>query len=480
MPQLKPHQEKCRDFILTHPRCGIFLDIGYGKTLTTLDAIDKIKPQNVLIIAPKAIARTTWHAEVKKWGYDFRCASMIEGVKQDKKGKKKKYILPLKELEPLYEYAAKRTQTKTTLYITTIDRVYHVAEWCMNNNCMPFDMIVCDEFQTFGNGQSKRTKSLIKMAFDVPRFIGLTGTPMPNSIEQLWSEIKILDGGARLGRYITQFRNEYEYSNMVINGHNVGWKPKSGAEKRIFDKIKDITISVKTDLKLPACQIHDTPILMGDDAKEIYDNFVKNATLDLTAIDPSLPLRHIETEVTPENAAVLTGKLLQLASGTIYDENHNYIELHRAKIQMTQYIIDNTPSPIIIAYNYVADEDRLLKLLQVKPGEKIVKFDGSQEMQEAWNAGQYKVMLLQPASACYGINLQQGGHTLIWFSLPWNLQFYLQTNGRIYRQGQTDAVLIHRLIASDTIEERVAKALSSKNLNNEALLDAVKREFGRN
>ena len=147
---------------------------------------------------------------------------------------------------------------------------------------------------------------------------------------------------------------------------------------------------------------------------------------------------------------------------------------------MTQYIIDNTPSPIIIAYNYVADEDRLLKLLQVKPGEKIVKFDGSQEMQEAWNAGQYKVMLLQPASACYGINLQQGGHTLIWFSLPWNLQFYLQTNGRIYRQGQTDAVLIHRLIASDTIEERVAKALSSKNLNNEALLDAVKREFGRN
>ena len=480
MANLLPHQEKCRNFIITHPKCGVFLDIGYGKTLTTLDAIDKLKARNVLVIAPKAIARTTWHAEVKKWGYNFRCFSMIEGVKTNKRtGAKQKYILKLDELYDLYDVIVKLHETNgpTNLFITTIDRVYHVAEWCENIGKAPFDMIVCDEFQTFGNGRSKRTKSLLKLADSVPRFIGLTGTPMPNSIEQLWSEIRILDGGTRLGKYITQFREEYERPTMVVNGTNVGWKPLPNAEKRIFEKIKDITISVKTDLHLPVCQIHDTPIIMSDIAADIYHKFLKNGTIDLTTIDPNIALRHVDTELTPANAAVLTGKLLQMASGTIYDENHNYIELHRQKIIMTQYIVDNTPSPVLIAYSYVADEERLLKSLKLKPGEKIAKFDGSQEMQDAWNKGQYKVMLLMPASACYGINLQQGGHTLIWFSLPWNLQFYLQTNGRIYRQGQTQNVLIHRLITSGTIEERVAVALSNKTLNNDMLLDAVRREI---
>lgn len=479
MANLLPHQEKCRNFIISHPKCGVFLDIGYGKTLTTLDAIDKLHLRNVLIIAPKAIARTTWHAEVAKWGYSFRCISMIEGTKTDKKGNKKKYIKKLDELYDLYAFALEATKYKgdTILYITTIDRVYHLAEWCENIGKCPFDMIVCDEFQTFGNGQSKRTKSLKKMADTVPRFVGLTGTPMPNSIEQLWSEIRVLDGGKRLGKWITQFREEYEYSTMVVNGYNVGWTPKRDAEKRIFEKIKDITISVKTDLHLPQCQIHDTPILMSDAATDIYTTFLKDGTLDLTAIDPNVALRHIDTQLTPANAAVLTGKLLQLASGTIYDENHKYIELHRQKVIITQYIIDNTPSPVLIAYNYVADEERLLSLLKVAPGEQVVKFDGSQEMQDAWNRGEYRVMLIMPASACYGINLQQGGHTLIWFSLPWNLQYYLQTNGRIYRQGQTQNVLIHRLITSGTIEERVAVALSNKTLNNDMLLDAVRREI---
>lgn len=481
MAQLLPHQTKCRNFIISHPKCGVFLDIGYGKTLTTLDAIDKLKARNVLVIAPKAIARTTWHAEVKKWGYNFRCFSMIEGTKINKKtNQKQKYILKLDELYDLYNAALElyKYRGPTNLFITTIDRVYHVAEWCENMGTCPFDMIVCDEFQTFGNGQSKRTKSLLKLAQTVPRFVGLTGTPMPNSIEQLWSEIKVLDGGARLGRYITEFRNEYEYSSMIVNGYNVGWKPKKDAEKRIFDKIKDITISVKTDLHLPACHIQDVPILMSDIAMEIYTKLLKDGTLDLTTIDPTIGLRHVDTELTPANAAVLTGKLLQLASGTTYiDSNHHYVELHRQKIIMTQYIIDNTPDPVLIAYGYVADEERLLASLQVAPGEKVVKFDGSQEMQDAWNRGEYKVMLIMPASACYGINLQQGGHTLIWFSMPWNLQFYLQTNGRIYRQGQTKAVVIHRLITSGTIEERVAVALANKTLNNDMLLDAVRREI---
>lgn len=473
---LKPHQETCRKFIIQHPKCGVFLDVGYGKTLTTLKAIDDLKCRNVLIVAPKAIARTTWHKEVKKWNFNFNCFSMMERI-DPKTGEKKE--LSLKQLIPLYEAICHTAKNTTNLFITSRDRIVHLAQWCLDNDNWPFDMIVCDEFQSFKGGKTKRTDAICTMAEHTYRLIGLTGTPMPNSIEDIWSEIKILDGGKRLGRYITHFRNKYMHSTMVVNGHAVGWKANYGAEEEIFKKIADITISVKTDLHLPPCTINDVPIQLSDEDLQRYKKFASSGIFNLEEIDQFAAFKSGEdyTKIAPANAAVLASKLLQIASGTVYDEHHQVYEVHNQKLAMTQYLVDNTGGPVLIAYHFACDKDRLLNTIKVGPDEKIVWFDGSEKMQDAWNRGDYKVMLLQPASCCHGINLQDGGSTLIWYSIPWSLEHYIQTNGRLYRQGQKNPVVIHRLIAMNTFDVRVANALLTKRFGNDSLLEAVQREI---
>lgn len=468
---LEPHQEVCKQFILQHPKCGVFLDIGYGKTLTTLDSIYELKPRNVLVVAPKAIARTTWHSEVKKFSYPFDCFSMVEVM--GKRGKMKE--IPMKDLIPLYEAIPYMPKGTTNLFITSVDRIKHLAGWCSEHNSWPFDMIVCDEFQAFKNGRSERTKAITTLANHTRRLVGLTGSPMPNSLEDIWSEIKILDGGQRLGRFITHFRDKYEQSTMVVKGHSVGWKPLPGAEEEIFRKIADIAISVKTKIKLPPLVIHDMPITLSDDEYAIYKDFLKDQVLDLEKLDPFIGYKTDKTTVAPANAAVMAAKLLQIASGSIYDENHEPHFIHNQKIAATQYIIDNTGGPVIVAYNYKCDKNRLMQELHTDKG-PIVSFDGSERMKDEWNAGMYPIMLFQPAATCHGINLQEGGSTLIWYSLPWNLEHYIQTNGRVYRKGQTRPVMIHRLIAQKTFDVRVAMALARKKMSNEDLIDAVRRE----
>ena len=475
MPTLKlePYQKQCCDFIKNHPKCGVFLDIGYGKTGTTLQAIYELNTRNVLIVAPKAIARTTWHAEIRKWGFPFDVYSMVE--QRDKRGVLRE--IPCKRLYPLYAAIPHTDKNRTSVFVTTRDRLCHLVEWCEDNNIWPFDMAVCDEFQSFKGGQTKRTKAMTLLAQHTPRIVGLTGTPMPNSLEDIWSEIKILDGGQRLGRYITHFRNEYMYSTMVVNGHSVGWKPKRDAEQRVFSKISDISISIKTNLKLPPLTINDVNIKLSDEELAMYKKFVKTRTFDLTDVDKFAEFRTDDTVLTPANAAVLAMKLLQMASGTLYDADHNVYEIHNQKLAMTQYIVDNTGGPVLIAYHFQCDEERLLKNIQLQPGEKIVKFDGSEDMKDAWNRGEYKVMLLQPASCCHGINLQDGGSTLVWYSLPSSLEHYLQTIGRLYRKGQTKPVVVHRLIAEETFDEKIANSILVKGASNESLLEAVRREI---
>ena len=472
---LKPHQETCRKFIIQHPKCGVFLDVGYGKTLTTLKAIEDLKCRNVLVVAPKAIARTTWHKEVKKWNFNFNCFSMMERI-NPKTGKKKE--LALKELIPLYEAICHTAKGTTNLFITSRDRIVHLAQWCLDNDNWPFDMIVCDEFQSFKGGKTKRTDAICTLADHTRRLVGLTGTPMPNSLEDIWSEVKILDGGKRLGRYITHFREKYMHSTMVVNGHAVGWKANYGAEDEVFKKISDITISVKTDLHLPPCTINDVSIQLSDEDLQRYRKFAASGIFNLEEVDQFAAFKSGEdfTKVAPANAAVLASKLLQMASGTLYDEKHNVYEIHNQKLAMTQYLVDNTGGPVLIAYHFACDKERLLTTLKVGPDEQIVWFDGSEEMQDAWNRGEYKVMLLQPASCCHGINLQEGGCTLIWYSIPWSLEHYIQTNGRLYRQGQKNPVVIHRLIAEKTFDTKVAAALLSKRFGNDSLLEAVQRE----
>lgn len=477
-PVLENYQVTCLNFIKNHPKCGVFLNIGYGKTLTTLQAIDDLKPRNVLIIAPKAIARTTWHAEVKKWGYNFNVYSMVERS-NPKTGKKKD--IPLKELTSLY-HAIKHTAKNTVnLFITTRDRITHLVDWCEENNDWPFDMIVCDEYQSFKDFKATRTKAVYNLSMHTPRLIGLTGTPIPNGLEDIWAEIKILDNGYRLGKYITHFRDKYMHSTFVVNGRAQGWVANPGAEDAVFNKISDIAISVKTKLNLPPLTINDINIKLSDDEIAKYRKFARSGVLDLETIDKFAAFKSGEdnTVLTPANSAVLASKLLQMASGTVYDDNHNVYEIHNQKLAMTQYIIDNTAGPVLIAYHFKCDEERLLKILRVdtKNGEKIVKFDGSEEMKDAWNRGEYKVMLLQPASCCHGINLQDGGSNLIWYSLPYSFEQYEQTNGRLYRKGQTKPVVIHRLITDDTFDVKVASSLGRKGEGNESLLEAVRREI---
>ncbi len=470
---LEPYQEICKRFILQHSKCGIFLDVGYGKTLTTLAAIQDLKPRNVLIVAPKAIARTTWHTEVKKFGYAFNCYSMVE-KKNPKTGLLKE--IPLKNLIPLYEAIPHTHPGTVNLFITSVEaRLKHLIDWCEENNIWPFQMIVCDEFQKFKSGTSIRTKSMKTLVSHTPRLVGLTGSPMPNSIEDIWSQIYLLDNGQRLGRYISHFRSKYEYPTMVVNGHTVGWKPLPGAKEDIYSKISDIAVSVKADLHLPPVRFNDIKITLNKDEMELYEQFKKRWVLDLEKLDPFIAYSQQDTKILPKNAAVMASKLLQFASGSIYDEKHNAHFIHNQKLVMTQYIIDNTDSPILLAYTFACDQKRLLDELTCDHG-PIVMFDGSEKMKDAWNNKEYAVMLFQPAATCHGINLQDGGHTLIWYSLPWNLEHYIQTNGRLWRKGQQSPVMIHRLIAKKTFDERVAAALAQKQLGNAELLDAVRRE----
>lgn len=475
---VEDYQAKCMAFITQHPKCGVFLDIGYGKTLTTLAAIGLLGCRNVLVVAPKAIARTTWHAEVKKWNLPYDCYSMVERTDQ-KSGKKK--LIELKNLSPLYASVSKTPKDRTSIFITTRDRIYHLVDWCQNNRNWPFDMIVCDEFQSFKSGTSRRTKAVTLLAQHTPRLIGLTGTPMPQGLEDVWSEVKILDNGKRLGQYITHFRNQYMYSTMVVNGHDVGWKPKDGAMEEVFQKIADITISVRTDLKLPPLKVKDFPIDLPQEAMDKYKDFLHKKTFDLRELDPFAEFRVSsgEAQVSPANAAVLAAKLLQMASGTLYDEDHNMYELHNQKLAALQYIIDNTGGNVLVAYHFQCDKDRILKTIELAPGEKAACFDGSEEMKDAWNRGEYKMMLLQPASACHGINLQEGGSTLVWYSIPWSLEHYDQTIGRLYRKGQKKPVMVIRIIANRTLDESVSKSLEKKGFGNDALLEAVRREFQR-
>lgn len=474
---LEDYQLKCLEFVLVHPKCGMFLDIGYGKTLTTLAAIGILEPRNVLVVAPKAIARTTWHSEVAKWGFPFDCYSMVE--RYDPK-KKKKILIPQKDLEPLYEASMHTPKGTVNLFVTSRDRLVHLVDWCVRTGKWPFEMVVCDEFQSFKGGTTQRTKAMMDMSAHVKRLVGLTGTPMPNSLEDVWSEVRILDGGARLGKYITHFRNEYMVSSMVVNGHAVGWKPKPGAMEKVFDRIADIAISVKADLRLPPLRVNDVHITLSDEELAMYRDFVRNRTFDLTSVDPFAEFRTPDgtADLTPANAAVMAAKLLQMASGTLYDAGHNTYVIHNQKLAMLQYLVDNTGGNVLVAYHFQCDKERIMSAIDPGKGNVVTAFDGSEEMKDAWNRGEYKVMLLQPASACHGINLQDGGSTLVWYSIPWSLEHYDQTIGRLYRKGQSKPVLVHRLIADGTVDESVAAAIAKKGYGNGALLDAVRREFG--
>ena len=469
--QLHDYQEQAKNFLIAQPKAGLFLDVGFGKTLTTLAALQELGMKgaicgHILIIAPKAIARATWIDEMAKWGIKANTVSLIVNDKGKQLSRKKR----------LERYSEIATHVPAFYFINR-DLITDLVQWHADNKLpWPFPTIIVDELQAFKSHSSNRFKALKAVAPATTRFIGLTGTPMPNGLEDLWAEIFLMDGGKRLGPNITTYRNVYFNPGLVINNVTVNWVPKTGAEDYIFQLISDIVISVKNpNIKLPDVTYNTITCHMTPDEMAQYKELAKEKVLDIVTDEG-------DNSIEAPNAAVLSAKLTQMASGTLYLEKNStdYVVIHEHKLDILEYIIENNNgSPVLVAYHFKSDlaeiGKRLDKIYKLTKDERYryEVFDGSPEMIHKWNSGAIPVMLLQPASAGHGINIQDGGHTLVWYSLPWSLEHYIQTCGRLNRQGQKHPVVIHHIITEGTIDSRIVRVLQSKDANERALIDAV-------
>ena len=334
-------------------------------------------------------------------------------------------------------------------------------DWLVNRSGVPFDfdMIVIDELSSFKSWQSKRFKSLVKVRPYAKRIVGLTGTPSSNGLMDLWAEFRVLDLGKRLGRYITHYRDAYFKPDKRNGAVIFSYKPVSGAEEAIYEKISDITISMKSCdyLTLPECVMNEVPVCMDDKEYEVYDKFREDMVAEIK-----------DKEIDAANAAVLSGKLLQMANGAVYDEDRKVLRIHDRKLDALEDLIEGmNGKPVLVAYWFRHDADRIKERFDVR------EIKTSQDIED-WNAGRIPVAIIHPASAGHGLNLQSGGSTLIWFGLTWSLELYQQTNARLHRQGQTDTVFIHHIITAGTIDEDVMKALKKKEKTQDALISAVK------
>lgn len=478
-PNLLPYQQCAKDFALNTPYCGLFLDCGLGKTLITLSVIDELIKNHklsghVLIIAPKNIARSTWVDEIRKWDFDFRYKSLLV----DEKGKE----LSKKKREQLYLEALNAPQT---IYFINRELIPSMINFYVDRTVKPygrynftqgwiFKMIVIDELQSFKSYKSQRFNALKTIMPDVMKFIGLTGTPTPNGLEDLWSEIYLMDRGLRLGKNITTYRNAFFNPGMIANGYPVKYIPKRGAEQEIYNRVKDIVISMKnTHLNLPPITYNDVYVYMSDDEYDLYKSFAKEKILDIDE----------DIQIVASNAAILTAKLSQMASGAIYlpDETNKksdiaaYQVIHERKLEQLGYIIQNTDSPVLVAYHFKSDKDMICRYLNAsKNSPNAVVFDGSPEMLSEWNQGKIPVLLIQPASAGHGLNFQEGGHTLIWYTISWSLEEYIQTISRLQRQGQTKPVIVHHIMTAKTIDKRILNNVLEKDADEQNLLEAIR------
>jgi SNF2 family DNA or RNA helicase len=422
--------------------------MGLGKTVITLTAIDELmndrfEVQKCLVIAPLRVAEDTWSRESKKWEHlQHLRISKILGSAADR-------IRALKQ--------------NADVYVVNRENVVWLVE-CLEENRIrwPFDMVVIDELSSFKSGQAKRFKSLVKMRPRVKRIVGLTGTPSSNGLMDLWAEFRLLDMGERLGRYIGQYRRAYFVPDKRNGEIIYSYKPLPGAEEAIYKRIGDITISMKSAdyLKMPKCVINEVPVWMEPHQKDLYDQLKQEMVISLK-----------ESEINAANAAALSGKLLQMANGAVYDGMGEPFLIHDEKLNALEDLIEGANGkPVLIAYWYKHDLDRIKARFDVRE----IKTD--RDIAD-WNAGGIPVAVIHPASAGHGLNRQAGGSTLIWFGHTWSLELYQQTNARLWRQGQTDTVVIHHIITKDTIDEDVMAALRKKERTQSSLINAVKARF---
>ena len=451
--EFKPHdyQKYATEFIESHPIAAVILQMGLGKTVCTLTAIehliyDTFEVSKVLIVAPLRVAKVTWSDEIDKWDHLSHLTYSVAV------GSEKERLSALKK--------------KADLYMINRENL----QWLIEKSGLPFDydMVVLDELSSFKSWQSKRFRAFMKVRPKVQRVVGLTGTPSSNGLMDLFAEFKCLDMGERLGRFITQYRNAFFIPDRM-NGQVVySYKLRPFSEEEIYRRIGDITISMKAldHLKMPELLENRYPVYMDDGEKQQYESMKK---------DLILPYLENET-ITAANAAALSGKLCQMANGAVYSDEGSVAHIHDRKLDALEDIIEAAQGPILLCYWFKHDLERITrKLDELKVEYARISSDGSIRM---WNEGKFQVGLIHPASAGHGLNLQAGGNHIVWFGLTWSLELLEQTNARLWRQGQrAETVVVQYLVTAGTIDERILDAISKKEKDQNALIDAVKAQL---
>lgn len=430
------------NFILNNPISAIFLECGLGKSVISLTAIndlmlDYFDVSRTLVIAPLRVANSTWPDEIKKWDHlKHLNFSVVIGSEKERLDALRK---------PAHIYLINREN----------------VDWLITKSGVPwkFDMVVIDELSSFKSYQAKRFKSLLKVRPKIKRIVGLTGTPSSNGLMDLWAEFRLLDMGERLGRYITYYRQNFFVPDKRNQQMIFSYKPKDGAEKKIYSLISDITISMKSKdfLKMPECVMNEVIVTLSDKEQKLYDSLKQDMVLSLE-----------ENEIDAINAAALSNKLLQMSNGAVYNDDKESIHIHDRKLDALEDLIEGANGkPVLVAYWFKHDLEKIKDRFDVR------EIKSAKDITD-WNEGKIPVALIHPASAGHGLNLQAGGSTLIWFGLTWSLELYQQTNARLHRQGQDSTVVIHNILTKGTIDEDVMKALKIKEKIQDALIDSVK------
>jgi SNF2 family DNA or RNA helicase len=447
--KFKPHSYQLYSInrLLAEPALGLWLDMGLGKTVITLTAINDLKynrfaVNKILIIAPKKVAQGTWTNEAKKWDH-----------------------LQLLRFSVVLGSQAKRIRALNTpadVYIINRDNVVWLVDHYRND--WPFDMVVVDESSSFKNHQSKRFKALKSVRPHVKRIVELTGTPAPNGLLDTWAQVFLLDGGKRLGDKITGFRERYFEPDQRSRDRIFSYAPKEGADDVIRRLIGDVVVSMKAEdyIELPAVTYNTVPVILDDKARKSYEKFEKEMLLEVN-----------ESTIDAGSAAVLGGKLLQMCNGAVYDEDRNVIDIHNNKMESFLELIEAlNGSPALVFYNFKHDKARIIKALE-KSKLRVRELKKAEDEMD-WNNREIDILLAHPASAGYGLNLQDGGNHVVWFGLNWNLELYQQANARLARQGQKEKVIIHRLTVQGGMDENVEEALEGKAATQDQLLMALK------
>lgn len=442
-----PYQQYCAARIVADAAVGLFLDMGLGKTVITLDAINTLRydrwaVQRVLIIAPKKVAEGTWTKEAQKWEHlrHLRISAVL--------GSQQKRLRAL--------------ATPADIYVINRDNVAWLVDYF--KNAWPFDMVVLDESSSFKNSQSKRFKALKLVRSRINRLVELTGTPASNGLIDLWAQIYLLDGGARLGRTLGQYRERFFDPDKRSRTQIFSYTPKDGSMEYIQQAIGDICVSMKAEdyLNLPDRMFDDVPVVLDDKARKAYRQLERDLLLELD-----------EGQITAASAGVLTGKLLQLCNGAVYDSEKRPLAIHNCKVEAFLEVLEQLNGQhCLVFYNFQHDRDRLLAALEPL-GLRVRVYQNTAD-EDAWNAGEVDVLLAHPASCAYGLNLQDGGHHIVWFGLTWSLEQYEQANKRLHRQGQRHPVIVHHLVVQGGMDEDVIESLRAKGDTQEALMDALK------